>query len=686
MSKNPAPPARPAASPAAPASNFIRNLIDEDLAKQRYAARTWAGRPGAAATHAGKALDPARLRTRFPPEPNGYLHFGHAKSICLNFGLARDYGGVCHMRFDDTNPEKEEQEYVDAILEAVRWLGFDWHAFGHDHQYFASDYFDFMYEAAEYLITTGNAYVESLTAEQMRALRGTLTEPGRNSPYRDRRIEENLALFRGMREGSYRDGEHVLRARIDMASPNINLRDPAIYRIKHAEHHRTGDKWCIYPMYTFAHPIEDALENVTHSICTLEFEDQRPFYDWLLRTLIPLLHPQGYDKYLGELARWLMHDFDERLPAFTREADKLGLEGINAPLHEASGGSHDEAIGAVAEAMSRLRQLPAYAYQLGLQLLQAGDAGFRYTPDYIGLPRQIEFARLNLTYVVLSKRKLIQLVAEKHVDGWDDPRMPTLVGARRRGYTPEGFRLFAERLGASKSHSWIDYSILEDCMREDLNERAPRRIAVLDPVKLIIDNYPAGQEELCQLPNHPQKADWGKREVPFAGELWIEREDFAEVPPPKYFRLFPGNKVRLRYGFVIECTGCDKDDQGHVTAVHCNYFADSKSGTPGSDTYKVKGNIHWVSARHAYAAEVRLYDRLFKAPNPGAGDRDFLDDINPDSVTTVQAQLEPALREARQGEHFQFERHGYFVPDRIDPISGAPEFNRAVTLRDNWQK
>jgi len=612
MPKNAPKPAKSAANDtSAPSGNFIRSIIEHDLAQLAYASRTWNGAPGPANRHIGSPADPAKIRTRFPPEPNGYLHFGHAKSICLNFGLARDFGGVCHMRFDDTNPEKEEQEYVDSIIEAVKWLGFDWKAnFGGgntEHLYFASDYFDAMYAAAEYLILTANAYVDSLTAEQMRALRGTLTEPGRNSPYRERGVGENLELFQGMREGRYREGEHVLRAKIDMASPNINLRDPAIYRIKHAEHHRTGDKWCIYPMYTFAHPIEDALENITHSICTLEFEDQRPFYDWLLARL-------------------------------------------------AEGG---------------LIQKPP--------------------------PKQIEFARLNLTYVVLSKRKLIELVEDRHVEGWDDPRMPTLVGARRRGYTPEGFRLFAERVGVSKSNSWIDYSVLEDCMREDLNERAPRRIAVLDPLKLIIDNYPEGQEELCQLPNHPQKPDLGKRDVPFSRELWIEREDFVETPPPKYFRLYPpgvnsagqpqtGNKVRLRYGFVIECTGCDKDAAGNITAVHCNYFADSKSGTPGSDTYKVKGNIHWVSAKHAYPAEVRLYDRLFKDPHPGAGDRNFIDDLNPDSVKTVHAQLEPALREAKPGEHYQFERHGYFVPDRIDPLSGAPEFNRAVTLRDAWQK
>jgi len=588
--------------PEAPhASNFLRHVIEDDLAKGTYQGRTWGGQPGPAGAHLNKPADPARIRTRFPPEPNGYLHFGHAKSILLNFGLARDYGGICHLRFDDTNPEKENQEYVDAILDAVRWLGCDWSTRSDsdgtvEHLYFASDYFDFMYQAAEHLITSGHAYVDSLSAEQMRALRGSLTEPGQNSPYRDRGADENLALFRGMRDGKYADGEHVLRARIDMASPNINLRDPAIYRIRRAHHHRTGDKWCIYPMYTYAHPIEDALENITHSICTLEFEDQRPFYDWLMERLV-------------------------------------------------SGG-----------------------------LLQAPP------------PHQYEFARLNLTYVVLSKRKLIQLVEDKHVEGWDDPRMPTLVAARRRGYTPQGFQRLAERIGVSKSDSWIDYSTLEECMREDLNERAPRRTAVLDPLRLIIDNYSEGQEEECHAPNHPQKPDWGNRAAPFSRELWIEREDFMETPVKGYFRLYPGNKVRLRYGFVVECTGCDKDADGNVTAVHCNYFADSKSGTPGSDTYKVKGNIHWVSAKHAYTAQVRLYDRLFNVPHPGAGDRDFLIDLNPHSMRIVAAKLEPSLRSAREGEHFQFERHGYFVPDRIDPVSGEPEFNRAVTLKDTWQK
>lgn len=565
-----------AAAAPAPASNFLRQILEEDIRSGK-----WGG----------------RIATRFPPEPNGYLHIGHAKSICLNFGLARDYGGVCHMRFDDTNPEKEEQEYVDSILDVVKWLGFDWN----EHLYYASDYFDRMYAFAEFLIQEGKAYVESLSAEEMRAYRGSLTEPGRNSPFRDRSVEENLDLFRRMRNGEFPEGAHILRAKVDMASPNINLRDPAIYRIRHSEHHRTGSKWCVYPMYTFAHPIEDAIERITHSICTLEFEDQRPFYDWLLDSLAPVL-----------------------------------------PWHS----------------------------------------------------RQYEFARLNLSYVVLSKRRLIQLVTEKHVEGWDDPRLPTLAGARRRGYTPAGFRLFAERIGVSKSDSWIDYSVLEDCMREDLNGRALRRIAVLDPLKLIIDNYPEGQEEDCFAPNHPQKPELGKRVIPFSRELWIEREDFTETPPKGYFRLFPGNLVRLRYGFVLKCLGCEKDESGNVLAVHCELMPDSKSGTPGADNYKVKGNIHWVSATHAYASEIRLYDRLFARPNPGArreGDpegleRNYLDDLNPDSKRPISAYLEPSLAEARAEECFQFERHGYFVADRVDSKPGAPVFNRAVTLKDSWAK
>jgi glutaminyl-tRNA synthetase len=535
-------------------SNFIRQIIEADLA-------------------AGKRT---RVCTRFPPEPNGYLHIGHAKSICLNFGTARKYGGSCNLRFDDTNPEKEEQEYVDSIIDTVKWLGFE---FGPAALY-ASDYFDFMYQAAEYLVTSGNAYVDSQSAEEMRASRGTLTEPGRNSPYRERSVDENLRLLREMRAAQHPDGSMVLRAKIDMASPNINLRDPAIYRIKRATHHRTGDRWCIYPMYTYAHPIEDALERVTHSICTLEFEDQRPFYDWLL----------------GKLA----------------------------------------------------------------------DGGLFERP----LPQQIEFARLNLTYVLLSKRKLIQLVEEKHVEGWDDPRMPTLAGARRRGYTPEGFRAFSEEIGVSKSNSWIDYSILEKSMRDHLNEIAARRIAVLDPLKLVIENWPEGKTELCEVPNHPQKPEWGKRKLPFSRELWIEREDYAETPPKGYFRLFPGNKVRLKYGYVVECIGYDKASD----SVRCRYFEDSRSGTEGANAYKVKGTIHWVSVKDAYDCEVRLYDRLYKVERP-----EGIEDLNPQSLERIRAMLEPALRDARGGERFQFERHGYFIVDRVG-------FNRTVTLRDAWQK
>jgi glutaminyl-tRNA synthetase len=577
-------------------SNFIRHIIDADLKAGKYSQRRWSGQPGTAAQQKVGGGDTAKIRTRFPPEPNGYLHFGHAKSICLNFGLAQDYQGACHLRFDDTNPEREEQEYVDSIIDAVHWLGFSWENAGTINQYFASDYFQWMYDFAEKLIEAGHAYVDSQSAEEMRASRGTLTVAGKNSPFRSRTPAENLALFRAMKAGEFADGTHILRAKVDMSSGNINLRDPAIYRIRHASHHNTGDAWCIYPMYTYAHPIEDALENITHSICTLEFEDQRPFYDWLL----------------------------------TRLAE-LGC--VNTPL-----------------------------------------------------PQQIEFARLNLSYVVLSKRKLIQLVEEKHVDGWDDPRLPTLVGARRRGFTPEAFRRFNEMNGVTKSDSWIDISVLEECQREHLNETAPRRIAVLDPVKLIIDNYPEGQEEECLAPNHPQKPEWGKRAAPFSKELWIEREDFMEVPSKGYFRLSPGNTVRLRYGFVVKCIGCDKDAAGKVTAVHCEYMADSKSGTPGSDNYKVKGNIHWVSARHAYAAEVRLYDRLFAVEAPGEDGRDFIADLNPGSKLVITAQLEAVLKDAAVEDRFQFERHGYFVADRIDSRPGAPVFNRAVTLKDSWAK
>ncbi|OMG56689.1 glutamine--tRNA ligase [Azonexus hydrophilus] len=591
-------------APVAPAANFIKNIVEADLAAGKHAQRRWCGQPGTAADHAAAPLDPAKIRTRFPPEPNGYLHFGHAKSILLNFGLAETYAGRCHLRFDDTNPEKEDQEYVNAIIDAVKWLGCDWQQQGESNLYYASNYFDWMLACAEYLISAGYAYVDSQSAEEMRASRGTLTQPGKDSPFRTRSVAENMDLFKRMQAGEFADGTHILRAKIDMAAANINLRDPAIYRIRHATHHNTGDKYCVYPMYTFAHPIEDALECITHSICTLEFEDQRPFYDWLL----------------------------ERL---------------------AEGG---------------LLQRP--------------------------LPQQIEFSRLNLTYVVLSKRKLIQLVDEKHVDGWDDPRMPTLVGARRRGYSAEGFRLFAERIGVSKNDSLIDYVLFEDAMREVMNESDQRRVAVLDPLKLIIDNYPEGQVEECHAPNHPLHEELGQRTMPFSRELWIEGEDFQEVPQKGFRRLFPGNMARLRYGYVVECTGCDKDENGKVIAVHCNYLPETKSGTPGADSVKVKGNLHWVSVAHAYPAEVRLYDRLFKVPAPGArreGDapdieRNFLDDLNPDASRSITAQLEPSLKEARAEERFQFERHGYFVADRVDSQPGAPVFNRTVTLKDSWGK
>jgi glutaminyl-tRNA synthetase len=549
---------KPVRTPQAPsASNFIRQVIEADLAAGTY----------------------SKVQTRFPPEPNGYLHFGHVKSICLNFGIAQQYGGACNLRFDDTNPEKEEQEYVDAIKAGVKWLGFDWG----EKDLYASDYFGTLYEFAAALIKAGKAYVDSQSAEQMSAARGNFTEPGKDSPWRNRTVDENLALFRGMRDGEYQDGTHVLRAKIDMRHPNLNLRDPVMYRIRHAHHHRTGDKWCIYPTYDWAHGLSDCLEGVSHSLCTLEFEDHRPLYDW----------------------------FNE----------------------------------------------------------QVAEAGLLTLPH---LPKQIEFARLNLTYVVLSKRKLIQLVDEHYVDGWDDPRMPTLAGARRRGYTPEGFRLFADRIGVSKANQLIDFGVLEDCMREHLNEVAPRRMAVLAPLKLVIDNYAADKEELVDLPNHPQKPDWGKRQVPFSRELWIEKEDYQETPEKGFFRLFPGNEVRLRFGYVVKCIGM-KDG-----VVHCTYHPDSRSGSPGADNYKVKGNIHWVSAKHAFAAKVKLYDRLFKVPEPGK-ERDPIQDLNPDSRKVVDAQLEPALRDTRAPQAYQFERHGYFIAD-YDELS----FNRTVTLRDSW--
>ncbi len=594
---NVAPPQETAPTPV---SNFLRQIIAEDLRTHKYG---------------------GRVVTRFPPEPNGYLHIGHAKSICLNFGLAAENGGTCHLRFDDTNPVKEDVEFTDSIMAAVKWLGFDWGP----HLYHASDYFDRLYEFARHLIKASLAYVDSSTPDEVRRLRGTLTEPGRPGPYRGRSVEENLDLFRRMKEGEFPDGAHVLRLKIDLASPNMNLRDPAIYRIRHITHHRTGDKWCVYPLYDYTHCISDALERITHSICTLEFQDHRPLYDWVI----------------------------ERL----------------------------------------------------------AEAGLLQRP----LPQQYEFARLNLTYTVMSKRKLIELVEGKHVDGWDDPRMPTLVGLRRRGYTPESIRLFAERIGVSKAHQWIDISVLETCLRDDLNERAERRIAVLDPLKLIIDNYPANSEEECFAPNHPQKPELGRRSMPLTRELWIERDDYSEQPPKGYFRLSPGAEVRLRYGYIIKCVGVDKDAAGNVLAVHCTYDVATRSGTPGAESRKVKGNIHWLSAVHARPAEVRLYDRLFVVPEPGRAretievaavangvgvsaaidediefdeptERNYLDDLNPQGKRVIAAYVEPALTHAEPESRYQFERHGYFIADSRDSRPGRAVFNRAVTLRDSWGK
>ena len=605
-------------------SNFLRHIIENDLESGTYAARQWGGTPGDAQHHAQGMADPAKVRMRFPPEPNGYLHLGHAKSIWLNFEMAKEYGGVCHLRFDDTNPEKEEQEYVDSIRDAVQWLGYETNLADspttpgtlQPHEYFASDYFDFMYRAAEYLIDTGLAYVDEQTPDQMRANRGDFNTPGTDSPFRARTPAENIARFREMRDGKLDDGAAILRAKIDMASPNINMRDPALYRIRRATHHNTGDKWCIYPMYTFAHPIEDALEQITHSICTLEFEDQRPFYDWLL--------------------------------------DRLAEGGLIASPH----------------------------------------------------PRQYEFARLNLTYVLTSKRKLAQLVNEKRVSGWDDPRMPTIAGLRRRGYTPQSLQLFAERIGVTKSDSWIDYSTLEGCLRETLDGSAPRAMAVLDPVKLVLTNWDAvmgaGMLDDCSAPVHPHHPELGKRDFKIGKEVWIERSDYEETPPKGFFRLFPAHvnangqaiaasKVRLKYGHVIECVGAVKDADGHITEVHANLIPDTKSGTPGADSVKVKGVITWVGVIDAVPAEVRLYERLFRQAHPEGGGVDFLTNLNADSLKVMAAYVEPSLAsggaiQARADDKFQFERHGYFVADRVDHALGKPVFNLAVGLKDSWGK
>jgi glutaminyl-tRNA synthetase len=550
-----------------PSRNFIQQIIDTDQAT---------GKNG------------GRVHTRFPPEPNGYLHIGHAKSICLNFGLAQEYGGKFNLRFDDTNPTKEEQEYVDSIIDDVRWLGGNWE----DRLFYASDYFQQLYEWAIQLIKEGKAYVCDLSAEEVRAHRGTLSEPGKNSPYRNRSVEENLDLFHRMQQGEFPDGARTLRAKIDMASPNINMRDPVMYRIKHASHHRSGDRWCIYPSYDYTHGQSDSIEGITHSICTLEFENPRPLYDWFCKEL-RIHHPQ-----------------------------------------------------------------------------------------------QIEFARLNLTYTVMSKRKLLQLVQEKHVSGWDDPRMLTIRGLRRRGYTPEAIRAFCERIGVAKFNSTIDMAWLEDAIRDDLNERAPRVMAVLRPLKVVITNYPEGKVEPLEAVNHPQKPEMGTRGVPFSRELYIEADDFMEDAPKKFFRLSPGREVRLRYAYFITCTEVVKDNAGKIIELRCSYDPATRGGN-APDGRKVKGTIHWVSAPKAVSAEIRVYDHLFKTeyPDDAPEGKTFLDNINSDSLEIVRdAKLEPSLAAAGAGQHFQFERLGYFFTDPVDSKPGKPVFNRTATLRDTWAK
>lgn len=574
------------ASPETPADShekrdFIRQIVREDLASGKHQA----------------------IKTRFPPEPNGYLHIGHAKSICLNFGLAGEFSGVCNLRFDDTNPAKEDPEYVAAIQDDVRWLGFTWNELRH-----ASDYFQTYYLAAEKLIEQGKAYVCDLSAEEVRAYRGTLTEPGRPSPWRDRSVEENLDLFRRMRAGEFPDGARTVRAKIDMASGNINLRDPALYRIKHVEHQNTGNAWPIYPMYDFAHALGDSIEGITHSLCTLEFEDHRPLYDWCVDNV----------------------DF-----------------------------AHDDA--------------------LTQPLVDAG------LPREAAKPRQIEFSRLNINYTVMSKRKLMALVTEQLVDGWEDPRMPTLQGLRRRGYTPAAMRLFAERVGISKQNSLIDFSVLEGALREDLDSAAARRMAVIDPVKLVLTNLDEGHEEQLTFSNHPKDESFGSRQVPFARELWIDREDFAEVPPKGWKRLVPGGEVRLRGAGIIRCDEVIKDADGTITELRGWLDPESRPGMEGANR-KVKGTIHWVSAVHAVPAEIRLYDRLFSVPNPDdeSEGKTYRDYLNPESRRTVTGYVEPAAASAAPEQSFQFERTGYFVADRRDHTEAKPVFNRSVTLRDTW--
>ena len=590
---------------------------------------------------------------------------------------------------------KEDQEYVDGILDSVRWLGFTWEHGGEKNLYFASSYFEYMYQFAEHLVRTGYAYVDEQTADEMRDNRGTLKEPGKNSPYRDRPIEENLRLFREMREGKHAEGSMVLRARIDMASPNMNLRDPAIYRIRFAEHHATGDKWCIYPMYTFAHPIEDSLEEITHSICTLEFEDQRAFYDWALERVVPVLRTPQFE----EAKAILMQMKDSTHPKAAEFAaacfaarEKLGQSAVeqNAAsiLNVWTNGVPEVSDASVKALFELLTDHPEHFTPL---LQSALSAVIR--PNFFLLSHQYEFNRLSLTYVVVSKRKLIQLVKEKYVDGWDDPRMPTIIGLRRRGYTPQSMQMFAERCGISKvSGGWIDYSVLEQCLREDLEGCAHRRMAVMKPLKLIIDNYPEGQSEELVAENHPQKPEMGSRSITFSRELWIEETDFAEVPPKGFRRLTvpadgsPAKPVRLRYGYVIVPTSFEKDAEGRVTVVHANYLPETKSGTEGSMSVKTKATIHWLDAQTARAAEFRVYDRLFNEPNPEAGEGTFLDHLTPNSKTILQGYVEPCTADAANEERFQFERTGYFVADRKDHAPEHPVFNLSVGLRDSWGK
>jgi len=668
------------------AANFIRNIVDADLAAGRFARRRWNGGPGDGSFQLRGAPDEARIRTRFPPEPNGYLHVGHAKSICLNFGLARDYRGRCHMRFDDTNPTKEEQEYVDSILDSVRWMGFDWSEGPHDNLYYASDYFERLYEYAEYLIQQGHAYIDQQSAEELRGSRGTLTEAGHDSPFRDRPPDESLALFRQMRDGRHAEGSMVLRARIDMASPNINLRDPTLYRVRFAHHHRTGDRWCIYPMYDFTHSVSDALENITHSICTLEFEDHRPLYDWCIERLVPVLRTPQWNLAL-ELVRSLPEQGLEAAREFALHCHNF--------RHKLFSSREELRLRTMFDRWEHDRDTVVRDLDAFFKLLLGDPEQFapllahaleERRPDPFDLPHQYEFSRLNLDYVVMSKRKLIQLVEEKRVEAWDDPRMPTLVGLRRRGYTPRSLQLFAERIGVSKSDSWIDYAVLEQALRDDLDPVAPRAVAVLQPLRVLLANLPAGHREACQAPVHPHRPELGERTLWLTPDLWIERDDFRTQPEPDFFRLVPGGLVRLRYAYVIRCLEVRTDASGRPETVVAEILPDTRSGTEGANKVKVKGAIHWLPVSDCVPAEVRLFEQLFRDAQPDAGGRDFRESISADSRRSVQAFLEPSLGTAQSEDRYQFERHGFFVADRRDHAPGRPVFNRIVTLRDSRSK